>query len=157
MRPQLGSHGLIIWKYDTYQSNSDEHRKQKYWTMKCRSQWSTFILRSNVGSYRLIILKYDVHTSNCLQGIRQNQWTLTTVTYIYFEVKFGLYQLIIPKYDDVHTSNSLQTIRQNQWIMKYRPQWPTFILWSNARSYWLIIQKYDVHARYKVKSVDHET
>ena len=46
--------------------------RQNLWTMKYRSQWSTFILRS----YWLIIPKYDVHTSNSLQDIRQNHWTV---------------------------------------------------------------------------------
>ena len=44
--------------------------------MKYRSQWHTFIFRSNVQSYWLIILKYDVHTSNSLQDIRQNHWPM---------------------------------------------------------------------------------
>ena len=45
-------------------------------TMKYRSQWPTFILRSNVLSYWLIIPKYDVHTSYSLQDIRQYHWTV---------------------------------------------------------------------------------
>ena len=44
--------------------------------MKYRSQWPTFIVRSNVVSYWLIIPKYDVHTSNSLQDIRRNHWTV---------------------------------------------------------------------------------
>ena len=36
-------------------------------------------------------------------------------------------------------------IRQNHWSMKYRSQWPMFILRSNIRSYWHIIPKYDVY------------
>ena len=44
--------------------------------MKYRSQWPTFILRSNTGSYCLIIPKYGVHISNSLQDIRQNHWTM---------------------------------------------------------------------------------
>ena len=54
------------------------------------------------------------------------------------------YWPIIPKYD-VNTSNSLQDIMQNHWTMKYRSQWPTFILRSNIRSYWFIIPNNDVH------------
>ena len=48
--------------------------RQNHWTMKYRSQWPTFILRSHVRSYWLIMPKYHVHTSNSLQDIRQNQW-----------------------------------------------------------------------------------
>ena len=35
---------------------------------------------------------------------------------------------------DVHTSNILQEIRQNHWTMKYRSQWPTFILGERGGS-----------------------
>ena len=46
----------------------------------------------------------------------------------------------IPK-NYVHTSNSLQDVTQNHWTMKYRSQWPIFIL----RSYWLVIPNNDVY------------
>ena len=65
------------------------------------------------------------------------------MTYISFRSNVGSYWLIIPKYD-AHTSNCLD-IRQNQWTMKYRSQWPTFVLGSNVWLYWLIILNYDVH------------
>ena len=45
--------------------------------MKYRSQWPTFILRSNAGSYWFILPNMDVHTSNSLKDIRENHWTLT--------------------------------------------------------------------------------
>ena len=51
--------------------------RQNQWTMKYRSQWHTFILKSYVRSYRPIIPKDDVHTSNSLQDITQNHWTMT--------------------------------------------------------------------------------
>ena len=66
------------------------------------------------------------------------------VTYIYFEVNFRSYWLIIPN-NDVHTSDSLQDKRQNHLAMKYTSQWPTLILMSNFGSYWLIIPNNDVH------------
>ena len=98
-----------------------------FWTMKYRSQWPAFILRSNIGSYWLIILKYDVHTSNSLQNIRQNHWTMKYrsqwPTFI-LRSHVGSYWLIIPKYD-VRTSNSLQDIRQNHWTVKYGSCWPS--------------------------------
>ena len=52
--------------------------------------------------------------------------------------------LISPRYH-VSTSNSLQNIRQNHWTMKYRWQWPIFILRSNVKSYWLISPCYHVY------------
>ena len=50
--------------------------RQNHWTMKYRSQWPTFILRSNVRSYWLNIPNYDVHTSNSLQDKQQNHGTM---------------------------------------------------------------------------------
>ena len=91
-------------------------------TMKYRSQWPTFVLKSNVLSYWLIILKYDVHTSNSLQDIRQIQWTMKYISQWptnTLRSDVGSYWLIIPKYD-VDISNSLQDIRQTHWTMKYR-------------------------------------
>ena len=112
---QTGSHCLIIWKYDTLTPNSLGNIRQNHWTMKYRSQWPTFILRSNVWSYWLIIPNYDVHTSNNLQDIRQNQWTMkyrSQWPIFILRSNVGSYWRIIPKYD-VHTSNSLLDIRQN--------------------------------------------
>ena len=63
-------------KYGVHIPNSLQDIRQNYWNMKYKSQWPTFILRSNVVSYWLIIPKYDVHTSNSLQDIRQNHWTM---------------------------------------------------------------------------------
>ena len=136
-------------------SKSLQDIRQNHWTIKYRSQWPKFILRSNVVSYRLIILKYDVHAANSLQDIRQNhrimkyksQWPS-----IIFRSNVGSYWFIIPKYD-VHISNSLQDKRQNLWTMKYRSLWPTFILRSNIMSYWLIIPKYDVHAANSLQDI----
>ena len=51
LRSKFGSHCLIIWKYDTHDSDSLGDIRQNYWTMKYRSRRPTFILRSNVGSY----------------------------------------------------------------------------------------------------------
>ena len=48
-------------------------------------------------------------------------------------------------HNDVHTWNSLQGIRHNHWTMKYRSQWPTFILGSNVGSYQFILRNYDVY------------
>ena len=57
-------------------SNSLGDIRQNHWTMKYRSQWPIFILRSNFGSYWLIIPNNNGHTSNRLQDIRQNHWTI---------------------------------------------------------------------------------
>ena len=88
---------------------------QNHWTMKYKSQWPTFILRSNIGSYWPTIPKYDVDTSNSFQDIMQNHWTMKYrsqwPTFI-FQSNVLSYWLIIPN-NDVHTSNSLQDIRQN--------------------------------------------
>ena len=75
LRSKFG-HCLIIWKYNNHASNSLGNIKQNHWTMKYRSHWPTFILRSNVGSYWLIIPNNNVNTSNSLQDIRQNHWTV---------------------------------------------------------------------------------
>ena len=116
--------------------------------MKYRSQWPTFIFRSNIGSYWLIIPKYDVRISNSLQDIRQNHWTLKYrsqwPTFI-LRSKVVSYWLIILK-NDVHAANSFWDVRQNQWTMKYRSQWPTFIFRSNVGSYWLISRAATIHS-----------
>ena len=123
---KVWSHCLIIWKYDTHPSNSLGNIRQNHWTTKYRSQWPSFILRSNVGQYWLITPNNDFHTSNSLQVVRQNQWTMKYrsqwPTFI-LRSNVGSCWLIIPKYD-VHTSTSLLDIRQNQWTMKYRSCWP---------------------------------
>ena len=136
----------IAWKIIWSPVFSDYFKiRQSHWTLKYRSQWPTFILRSNVSCW-LIITKYDVHTSNRLQDIRQNHWTMKYRSqWPTFILRSNVScWLIITKYD-VHTSNRLQDIRQNHWTMKYRSQWPTFILRSNVMSYWHITPKYDVH------------
>ena len=133
--------GLIIPRYHVNTSNSLQDIRQNHWTIKYRSQWPTFILRSRIKSYWLIIPRYHVNTSNSLQDIRQNHWTMKYrsqwPTFI-LRSSIKSYWLIISRYH-VNTSNSLQDIRQNHWTIKYRSQWPTFILRSSIKSYWLII------------------
>ena len=75
-RSNVGSHGLIIPKYDVHTLNGLQDIRQNHWIMKYGSRRPTFILRSNIGSQGLIIPKCDVHTSNGLQDIRQNLWTM---------------------------------------------------------------------------------
>ena len=100
---------------------------QNHWTMKYRSQWPIFILRSNFRLYWHIIPNNNVHTSNSVQDIRQNHWTMEYrsqwPSFIFWS-NIGSYWFILPKYDE-HTSNSLQDIRQNHWTMKYRSCWPS--------------------------------
>ena len=117
--------------------------------MKYRSQWPTNILRSDVWSYWLIIPKYDVQSlNNFLECKITGPWNIDQCpTNI-----LRSYWLIIPKYG-VHISNSLQDIRQNNWTMKYRSQWPTFILRLNVVSYWLMIPKYDVHTSNRLQHI----
>ena len=101
---KAASQWLIITKYDVHPLNTIQDKRQNHWTMKYtgRSQWPTFILRSNVMSDWLIIPKYDIHTSNSLQDIRQNHWTMKErsqwPTFI-FRSNVGSYWLINPKYD----------------------------------------------------------
>ena len=139
---------LIHYKKNDFHTwNSLQGIRHNHWTMKYRSQWSTFILRSNVGSYWFIFRKYDVHTSNSLKDIRQKH---RTVKYRSWWPTFilrscvGSYWLFIQN-NDVYTWNSLQGIRHNHWTMKYRSQWPTYKFRSNVGSYWFILRKYDVH------------
>ena len=107
-----------------------------HWTMKYRSQWPTFILRSSTKSYWLIIPRYYVYTSNSLQNIhvRQNHWTMKyrsqRPTYILRSI-IKSYWPISPRYH-VYTPNNLQDIRQNHWTMKYRSQWPTLRWYLSA-------------------------
>ena len=121
------SYWPIIPKYDVHTSNSLQDIMENHWTMKYRSQWPTFILRSNIWLYWFIIPNNDVHTSNSLQDTRQNHWTIKSRSQwptIILRSNLGSYWFIIPKYD-VHTSNSLQDIRQNHWTVKYRSCWPS--------------------------------
>ena len=53
----------------------------------------------------------------------------------------------------IHQILFLKDTRQNHWTMKYRPQWPTFILRLNVVSYWLIIPKYDVHTSNSLQDI----
>ena len=119
--------------------------------VKYKSQWSTFILRSNVRSYWTIIPNCHVHSSNNLQDIRHNHWTVKYrsqwSTFI-LRSNARSYWTIIPNCH-VHTSNSLQDIRQNLWTLKYRSQWSIFIL----RSYWTIIPNYHVHTSNSLQDI----
>ena len=91
----------------TFLSNSLWNIRQNQWTMKYRSHWPTFILRSCVGSYWFII-------PNSLQAIRHNHWTMKYrsqwPTFI-LRSKVGSYWFIPLKYD-VHPLNSVQDTRQ---------------------------------------------
>ena len=106
--------------------------RQNHWTMKYRSQWPKFILRSNIGSYRLIIPKYDVHISNSFQDIRQNHWTMKYrsqwPTFI-LRSNIVSYWLIFQKFDVhhqiIHPSNSLPDMRQNCGTVEYSLCWPS--------------------------------
>ena len=145
---QAWSHiDILAKRYHIYTSNSLQNISQNHWTMKYKSQWPTFILRSSIKSYWLITLKYYVYISNSLQGMRQNHSTMKyssqSPTFI-LRWSIKSYWLIIPRYY-VYISNSLQDIRQNHWTMKYRSQWPTFILRSSFKSYWLFSQMHHVY------------
>ena len=109
--------------------------KQNQWTMKYRSLYSTFIMRS-------IFVSYWLHPLN-IQEIGQNHWTMKYMscwpTFI-LHSKVRSHCWIIPKYD-VHPSNRLQDIRQNHWTKKYRSPWPSFYLIPKVMPHWLIIPK----------------
>ena len=141
------SHYLKIW-HDTHRLKSLWDIRQKHWTMKYRSQWSTFILRSNVGSYWLIYPKvwcsYIKQSSGYKTKSLNNRLYRSQGPTFILRSNVMSYLLVIPK-DDVHISNYLLAMRQNHWVMKYRSQWPIFILRSKVGSYWLLILKYDVH------------
>ena len=70
---------FIILTCDSHPSNYLQDIKQNHWTVKYRTRWPTFIIRSTVGSHWLIIPKYDAHLSNSLENLRQNHITLKTV------------------------------------------------------------------------------
>ena len=58
LRSNNRSYWVIIRNKDAHTSNSFQDIRQNHWTMKYRSHWPTFILRSNVGSYWFILSKY---------------------------------------------------------------------------------------------------
>ena len=138
---KLGSHCLIIWKYDTHSSNSLSDIRQNHWTMKYRSQWPKFILWSNVGSYQYswsqsmmfihkIVFKIEGkitgpwNTGHCDLHLFYGQMSDHTDSQSLILRSNGRsIWHIIRKYD-VHTSNCLQDTRQNHWTMKYRSLWP---------------------------------
>ena len=131
------SHYLKIW-HSSFRLSSEIWQNHR--TMKYRSQWPIFILRSNVRSYWPIIPKYDVYTSNSLQHVAQNHWTVKYRSQ-WLQLFWGptsVHTDSTTPNSYVHTSNSLQAIRQNHWTMKCRSQWPTFIFRSKVGSYWLI-------------------
>ena len=139
-------HQVILTHYSEVSClyiNKSWRYNANHWTMKYRSQWSIFILRSSIKLYWLISPSYHIYTSNSLQDIRQNHWTMKyksqRPTFI-CRCSIKSYWLISPRYH-VSISNSLQNIRQNHWTMKYRSQWPIFILRSSIKSYWLIIPR----------------
>ena len=72
----LSENMTLIHQIVTHPSNSLWDIRQNQWTIKYRSQWHTFILRSWVRSYWFIIPNNDVHTWNSLQAIRHNHWTM---------------------------------------------------------------------------------
>ena len=57
-------------------SNRLQDIRQNHWTMKYRSLWPIFILRSKGASHWLIIQMFDINPSNSLQDIRQNHSTV---------------------------------------------------------------------------------
>ena len=69
------SHG-IYFRYDVHTSNGLQDIRQNHCTMKYRSRWPTFILRSCVRSYWFIIPNDDVHTWNSLKGIITGPWNI---------------------------------------------------------------------------------
>ena len=108
-------------------------QRYNHWTMKYRSWWPTFSLKSSIKPYWLISPRYHIYTSNSLQNISQNHWTMIYrsqwPTFI-LRSSIKSYWLITPKYY-VYISNSLQGMRKNHWTMKYSTQSTTFILrWS---------------------------
>ena len=59
------------------------------------------------------------------------------------QIFLGLLQVILAHNPKVWYI-CLQDIRQNHWTMKYRSQWPRFILRSNNGLYWLIIPNHQI-------------
>ena len=161
LRSNVGSHRLIIWKYDVFTSNGLQDIRQNHWTMQYRSQRPTFILRSNIGSHRLIIWKYNVHTSNGLQDLYKTKSLdheiLVMATYIYFEVKHRVTRTHNPKvqcsYIKWSSRYKAKSLDHEIWVMA------TYIYIAvNLGSHRLMIPKY-IHqnsSRYKAKSLDRE-
>ena len=73
LKSNFRTYWFRIYKYDVYTSNVLQDVRQNYWTMKFRSFWPTFILRSNQ-----VVLTHNQKVW-CLyikQDIRQNNWTM---------------------------------------------------------------------------------
>ena len=75
------------------------------------------------------------------------------MTYIYFEVKRRVILTHNPTVKWCSYIKDSSRCKANHWTMKYRSQWPTFILTSNAGSYRLIIPKYDVHTSNSLQDI----
>ena len=154
-RCSIKSYWLISPRYHVYTSNSLQNIRQNHWTMKYRSQWPIFILRSNLKSYWLISPRYHVYTSNSLQNMSQNHWPWN----------IGHSDpLLFWGQTSSHTDSLFQGIMfihqivfkiwgKNHWTMKYRSQWPTFILKSSIKSYLLMIPRYHVYTSNSLQDI----
>ena len=150
-RCSIKSYWLISPRYLVSTSNSLQNIRQIHWTMKYRSQWPIFL--SQTSTYWLIshIIMFTHQIAFKIWGKITEPWNIGHKDPLLFEVKHQVI-LITPRYH-VYTSNSLQDIRQNHWTIKYRSQWPTFILKSSFKSYRLIIPKFHVYTSNSLQAI----
>ena len=109
--------------------------RHNHWTMKYRSQWTYYILRSPVSHMELIskVWYSSIKTSSRYKGYSIDHEIWVTITYLYIEVTLHITWNYYSRYD-ISLSNSLRDIRHNHWTMKYRSNWPTYILRSHFMS-----------------------
>ena len=107
-------------------------------SMKYRSLWPTFSLRSNSGHSHSFIPNF--HVALNIQDKITGSWNICQRYTSIIRLKVGLYWLIIPSYH-FHTSNRLQDIWQNHCTMKQRSQWSTDA-WKDRLTDWKTKTKY---------------
>ena len=122
--------------------------KQNLWTVKYRSCWPTFIIRSKVVPHWCDIPN-EVHQWLCLQYIGQNQWTLkyrllwpTTI----MRTKFASNWVIISKYD---VQPNKQDMKQNYWTYSLKD---LHLLWGQLLHHTDSTIKHS--SRYKAELLD---
>ena len=127
-------------RYDISLSNSLHSIRHNHWTMKYRSHWPTYILRSLFMSDRTNI-QHTTFLYQIVFEIRHNHWIMkyrsNWPTYI-------LRSLLVSHETNIQgmtfLCQSLWDMRHNHWTMKCRSQWPNNILRSLLVSHGTNIQ-----------------
>ena len=125
---------------------------QNCWTVKCRSHWSTYTMRS-VLVYNGTSISGKTFIHQIVFKICQNCWTvkcrLPWSTYT-LEISFRVTWNQCPNYD-VHPSNSLQ-VQGKYWTMKYWWQLPIWYV-SNFGATWKQYLKNNIHSSKSLKDI----